>query len=119
VSVFSIKKGMLHGPEIRFMRKEVGMNGKVFAEFIGVDPVTLSRWENHPGDANKSESNDRLIRLAFKVMMYERLKTMVSWLEDQISKSQVFSLRKERVDIHTDAMKYLSIPGVTQRTECV
>lgn len=117
----SFRKSMLTGPEIRFMRKEVGMTGKAFAEFIGVNSVTLSRWENAPDDANKEESNDRLIRFAFKVMMYERLRAMLSWMEAQIQQSKVVSFHNERVDVDADAMKYVSIPEsspLSQQTEC-
>jgi putative zinc finger/helix-turn-helix YgiT family protein len=100
----------LIGPEIRFLRKEVGMTQKSFASFIGVDPVTLSRWEKDKGDANKEESNDRLIRLAFKVMMCERLQTLVNCIEDQMKKAQIFNFKKHRLDIHAEAMKYMSFP---------
>ncbi len=113
----SDKKGLLTGPEIRFMRKEVGMTSKGFAAFIGVSPVTMSRWENSEGDSNRDESNDRLIRLAFKVMMYERLKAMLSCLEAMIQKAGVISFHKERMDIDAEAMKYISIgaPSVTSQ----
>lgn len=103
----------LTGPEIRFLRKEVGMTGKAFAEFIGVDPVTLSRWENDKGDANKEASNDRLIRIAFRVMMYEKLKTMLSWLESQMERSKVITFRHSRLDIHAEAMKSFIIPSIS------
>ena len=110
----SLQDGMLTGPAIRFLRKEIGMSGKAFAEFIKVSPVTLSRWENDPADANKSESNDRLIRFAFQAMMCERLKMMLSWVEDQIQRNEVVTFRNKRVNIHTEAMKHLTMPN----TEC-
>jgi putative zinc finger/helix-turn-helix YgiT family protein len=107
----------LTGPEIRFLRKEVGMSGKAFSEFIGVDPVTLSRWENDRGDANKEESNDRLIRIAFKVMMCERLKTYIQWVEFQIKKTEIIDFKRNRLDIHADAMKYITLTQSIP-TEC-
>ncbi len=57
------KKSFLSGPEIRFLRKAMGMAAKVFAELLGVDPATVSRWENEkqsPGGAN-----DRLVRMIY------------------------------------------------------
>ncbi len=119
--VLSCLKKRLTGPEIRFMRQEVGMTSKAFAEMIGVSPVTMSRWENDEGDANKDESNDRLIRMAFKVMMCERLHSIISSLENMIQRAQVISIHNERLDVNADAMKFISIPGegtLVQQSEC-
>lgn len=106
----ALKDGALKGSEIRFMRKEVGMNGKSFAEFIGVSPVTLSRWEN--GETEHSNSHDRLIRLAFMKMMSERMKALMSWVEGQVKKSEVIKVRASRVDIDAAQLKYVELPGV-------
>lgn len=108
--VISNSPDKLTGLEIRFLRKEVEMTGKAFAKFIGVDPVTLSRWENDK--ANRGESHDRLIRLAFKVMICEKLKAIVQCVERSITKSEVVHIRKHRLDIDTDAMKYVFIPAL-------
>lgn len=104
----ALKDDPLCGAEIRFMRKEVGMNGKSFAEFIGVSPITLSRWENDDGE--HSPSHDRLIRLAFMAMMSERLKTLMSWVENQVKKSEVIKVRAKRVDIDAAQLKYVELP---------
>ncbi len=53
----------LTGPEIRFLRKRLALPAKAFAERLGVDPATLSRWEN--GKQAPDRSLDRLIRLFF------------------------------------------------------
>lgn len=107
----SNKPMKLTGPEVRFLRKEIGMTGKSFAEYIHIDPVTLSRWENDKGDSNRENSNDQLIRLAFKVIICERLKATIQWLERSIEKSEVVDMKKHRLDIHTDAIRYFSIPN--------
>jgi len=60
------KKTYLSGNEIRFLRKNAGLNAKSFAEFIGVNKSTLSRWENNKQDIDKS--NDRLVRLVYANM---------------------------------------------------
>ena len=36
----------LEGAEIRFLRKHLGWSGVDFARTMGVDPATVSRWEN-------------------------------------------------------------------------
>ncbi len=53
----------LTGKEIRFLRKNIGMSAKGFAEVLGIDRSTLSRWEND--NQVLSATNDRLIRLAY------------------------------------------------------
>lgn len=53
----------LEGKEVRFLRKNMGYSGKEFADIIGVDHTTLSRWENN--NQAVSRSHDRLIRLTY------------------------------------------------------
>lgn len=55
------KPGRLTGPEIRFLRKYLGFSGADFAEAMGSDPSTISRWENGKEPMNKHA--DRLLRL--------------------------------------------------------
>lgn len=57
----------LTGKEIRFLRKNLGLKGKVFANLMGVDNATLSRWEN---DKSKPSARaDRLIRFLYASKM--------------------------------------------------
>lgn len=53
----------LNGKEIVFLRKNIGFNAIKFAENIGIDKSTLSRWENN--NQSPSKSNDRFIRLLY------------------------------------------------------
>jgi putative zinc finger/helix-turn-helix YgiT family protein len=57
------KPSLLSGQEIRFLRKNMGFTGKKLAEIMGVDKVTVSRWENNKEGIGKA--NDRLLRLAY------------------------------------------------------
>ena len=41
------KRARLTGPEVRFMRKWLGMSGTDFARAMGVTKETVSRWENN------------------------------------------------------------------------
>ncbi len=36
----------LHGSEVRFIRRAVGMSAKQLASALQIDPATFSRWEN-------------------------------------------------------------------------
>jgi len=64
IAIYLIKKKtFLKGQEIKYLRKNAGLNAKTFAEFIGVDKSTLSRWENNKRTLDKS--NDRMIRLFY------------------------------------------------------
>jgi len=55
------KPSRLNGAEIRYLRKSMGWSGVDFAGHIGVDPTTVSRWENDKD--NMGVQADRLLRL--------------------------------------------------------
>jgi len=59
----------LRGEEVRFLRKEMGIKAKDFAEILGVTKVAVSRWENSQKPLAKI--TDRLIRC---VMQLHRVK---------------------------------------------
>lgn len=52
----------LSGQQIRFLRKYLGWSGVQFSEVMGVDPTTVSRWEN--GSASMGTGTERALRLA-------------------------------------------------------
>jgi len=60
------KPTSLDGREIVFLRKNVGLNAKTFADYLGIDKSTLSRWENNQQIIAKS--NDRFIRLIYATL---------------------------------------------------
>ena len=55
------KRSRLSGPEVRFLRKYLGWSGADFARPIGVDPSTVSNWENDKDPIGST--SDRLLRL--------------------------------------------------------
>ena len=61
------QKNQLSGREIRFLRKHIGLKAKDFAEYLGVNNVTVSRWER--GEERPPQPTDRLIRLFYAGMM--------------------------------------------------
>lgn len=61
------QKHPLSGREIRFLRKRLALTGIKFAELLGVDNATLSRWENDK--ETPSSLADRCIRLLYATRM--------------------------------------------------
>jgi putative zinc finger/helix-turn-helix YgiT family protein len=53
-------KQPLTGPEVRYLRKYLGMSGEQFVRMLHTDKSTLSKWEN--GAANIGSKSDLLIR---------------------------------------------------------
>lgn len=54
-------KILLTGPQIRFLRKEMGYKAFEFAKLVGTTKTSVSRWET--GKEPIGPANDRLIRL--------------------------------------------------------
>jgi putative zinc finger/helix-turn-helix YgiT family protein len=59
------KPALLHGNEIRFLRKNLYLSSKAFANKLGVGKTTLSKWENEI--QHHSEAFDRLIRAIYMI----------------------------------------------------
>jgi putative zinc finger/helix-turn-helix YgiT family protein len=57
------KLSILNGKEVRFLRKNIGLRANIFAEILGVDRSTVSRWEN--GKQKMEKAHDRLIRVTY------------------------------------------------------
>lgn len=55
------KPARLNGAEVRFLRKYLGWSADDFAVHMGVDPTTVSAWENERRPFGTS--SDRLLRL--------------------------------------------------------
>jgi putative zinc finger/helix-turn-helix YgiT family protein len=55
------KPARLSGTEVRFLRKFLGWSGVDFARHMGVDPSTVSNWENDRDPIGPT--SDRLVRL--------------------------------------------------------
>jgi DNA-binding transcriptional regulator YiaG len=55
------KPSRLSAPEVRFLRKYLGWSGEDFAGYMGVDPSTVSRWENDREAIGTT--SDRLLRV--------------------------------------------------------
>ena len=51
----------LSGKDFKFLRKAIGIKANVLADFLGIKPETLSRWEN--GKEPISTNAERVMRL--------------------------------------------------------
>lgn len=51
----------LNGPEIKFLRKALGMQGKELAGKLDVSPETVSRWEN--GKQAIGDAQEKVLRM--------------------------------------------------------
>jgi putative zinc finger/helix-turn-helix YgiT family protein len=59
------KQSLLSGKEIKFLRKNLYLSSKDFANALGVGTTTLSKWENEK--QRHRDTNDRLIRAVYLV----------------------------------------------------
>jgi DNA-binding transcriptional regulator YiaG len=62
----------LSGGAIRMLRKNRKTKAKDFAALLGIDPATLSRWEDDK--QVRTPQNDRLIRLVYVQLFVEQEK---------------------------------------------
>jgi putative zinc finger/helix-turn-helix YgiT family protein len=79
------KETQLTGKEIRFLRKEMRLKGRDFANLVSIDNATLSRWEN--GKTKPSVKADRLIRVLYAIKM-KPAKELASITFKSISRGQ-------------------------------
>ncbi len=87
----------LTGPEIRFIRKRLGLPSAEFARLAGVSLEQVSRWEN---DWNRPEkSADKLIRMAYCHLSGDRElkakfeKHIAAWLPAWAREGQLSEIR--------------------------
>lgn len=92
-----LKPMALSGAEIRFIRKNLALKINEFAQLLGMDRVTVSRWEN--GHEMPSRSADRLVRLTYAVEA-----NITEDSRDQLRRS----LRREETDSEVDY--FVSLP---------
>ena len=52
----------LSGPELRFLRKEMGMSQRELAEFVGTSEQNVSLWERR---GRVPQAPDRIVKLAY------------------------------------------------------
>jgi putative zinc finger/helix-turn-helix YgiT family protein len=95
--IILLKPMILTSEEIRFLRKNLSLKINEFARLLGMDRVTVSRWEN--GHEIPSRSADRLMRLTYAVEA-----NIPEDLREQLRRS----LRREETDSEVDY--FVSLP---------
>ena len=78
------KRGLLTGPEIRFIRKQLGFSKEYFGHILGVEERTIYRWES---GKNITKQVDRSIRIVASLQDSDRNYTLhEALLDDKKSK---------------------------------
>lgn len=70
------KKEQLSGPEVKFLRKEIGMKSKDMASALSMVPETYSRWEN--GKQEVAPCHDKALRMMYVVNACENTGKVLS-----------------------------------------
>ena len=93
----------LTGDEVRFLRKYLGMRGKELSAQLGIDPTTLSKWEN---GGEIGPQSDRLLRL-FVLSKSEELGKKVKQLLEMLSQiTECPPAHRSQLKIDTETMEY-------------
>jgi len=65
------KKELLSAPEVRFLRKEIGMKSKDMATALSIEAETYSRWEN--GKQSIASCHDKGLRMIYVMNASEKM----------------------------------------------
>ncbi|HEX3663375.1 MAG TPA: helix-turn-helix domain-containing protein [Acidobacteriaceae bacterium] len=96
-----MKKGILHGEEIKFLRKRAGKKAADFAGLVGTSPEHFSRLET--GKHTVSEPLDKLIRLTYGMIVDDHVilakiaKNVEAWL-NSIKEKSVESIQIRKIE---------------------
>src|SRR5262245_10544638 len=81
------KQVRLCGPELRFLRREMGMSQRELAEFVGTSEQNVSLWERR---GRVPQAADRIVKLAYLEMIQKdgsiRIKETIEFLNQLDSK---------------------------------
>ncbi|MDH3975444.1 MAG: type II toxin-antitoxin system MqsA family antitoxin [Deltaproteobacteria bacterium] len=70
------KNTLLTGQGIKFLRKAMDLKAVELAQLMGVDKVTISRWENNKAEI--SNANDHLLRMIYIRKLEEESNQLLS-----------------------------------------
>jgi putative zinc finger/helix-turn-helix YgiT family protein len=99
-----MKKGILRGEEVKFLRKRMGKKASDFAAILGKTPEHLSKLET--GKLNITEPLDKLIRLTYGVfcddeVLLKRIKVDVeAWMKSIHGKKDAAPIQIEKSGTH-------------------
>jgi len=103
------KPDALSGTELRYLRKEMGVQAKTFAKMLGYTPQHLSRIEN--GHEGISEQADKLTRSLFLMRRIEEasLRNQLDEIKNQLD--QIFASFRDRLRKHSDRRISINMPA--------
>lgn len=87
------KQTRLTPAEIKFLRKYLGWSGTKFAEWIGVDRATVSRWES--GDQAMGQQAERLLRVFALTSKPEEQYEAISKVTNEIGTPTILRVHRE------------------------
>ena len=86
----------LSGPELRFLRKEMGMSQRELAEFVGTSEQNVSLWERR---GRVPRAADRIVKLAYLEMINKdgnvKIKETIEFL-NQLDAKPLATLKLEK-----------------------
>ncbi len=87
------KKYKLLPEEIRFLRTHLGFSSKDFAQFIGVTPETVTRWEK--GSVNMKDPIEKLLRVLIiaKAGPFRNYEDLNMFSNKKIKQKKVFTFK--------------------------
>ncbi len=95
------KKSILTGKEIKFIRKQLHLKANELALLLGVNKVTVSRWEN--GEEKIGIANDKLIRMIYTQICQEKSKKVFNIVNNIQTISP--TIKKEKIIISKEDIK--------------
>jgi len=113
-TICQTKKGLLTENEIKFLRKDMHLKAKHFAQALGITASTVSRWEN--GKNEIGETEDRLLRMFYimyaseqadHVLCHDVVK-MFSELENRRKKATSGKKVKKETEIKLNPLDWMS-----------
>lgn len=103
-----VKHTPLTGHEVRFLRKYVGKSAREFSVGIGIDPSTLSRWENSQTPIGRiGERLVRVLTMALSSSLKDerpRAWEIVSDIDERPKRGKVSQLE---VNVQTGSFQYV------------
>lgn len=114
VAIAKSKKA-LNGPEVRFLRKQLGLKATELAELLGVYKVSVSRWET--GKEQIGVANDRLVRVLYLRKIEEECKKKVDL--SSIFKNIARKTQKSMQELHKPIQIKMPIKGHGAQCICL
>lgn len=109
------KRTALNGAEISFLRRELNMSLKEFADELKVHYTTVSKWENDK--KSPQPISDQAIRLLFWKNIQKMLADRLDVLEESIRRMKIVTSVKQKTEVDMSRLNMLTQPAFIQSHE--